>query len=191
MDTNSKHNPEINQLLIAWSEGDQTVENQLIEALYPHIHRIAHFQFKSATANSLQTTEIVNEAFILLSKQQSVAWKNKNHFLAIASKVIRRVMIDHHRSESRQKRGGHLHHVTVDRIQDLIEEPDKQSLDWLELNDLLNSLSQVDQEAALVVECKIFGGLTVAEIAEVLSKSEATVSRIWQYARSWLLLQHQ
>ncbi|WP_395375685.1 ECF-type sigma factor [Marinicella sp. W31] len=190
METSSGNiSPEIDSLLSDWSGGDINARDKLVEMLYPHIHRIAHLHVKSQSATTLQTTEIVNEAYIRLSKQESVQWKNRNHFLAIASVVIRRVMFDHYRKKSGLKRGGHLNHITVDRIQDFIPEPAQESMGWIELNDLLDALAKIDKEAAFVVECKIIGGLTLAEISEVISKSAATTAKIWQFARSWLLLQ--
>lgn len=180
---------QIDGLLQAWCDGDALVENQLIELLYPHIHRIAHFQIKSSSASALQTTELVNEAFIRISDQKSVSWQNKEHFLAIAARVIRRVIVDHYRAELSQKRGGLEQHVTLEKVQDLIENAQANELNWLELDALLLSLSDIDQEAAQVVEYKVFGGMTIPEMAHVLKVSESTISRNWQFARSWLLMQ--
>ena len=180
---------EINVLLNQWSTGNELIENKLIESLYPHIHRLAHFQLKSDSASALQTTEVVNEAFIKLNDQKSVDWKNKSHFLAIASKVIRRVIIDHYRAEYSQKRGGQDLHLTLDRIKEFIAEPNSQEMNWVELDDLISELNQIDNEAAQVVEYKIFGGMTIPEMAETMDVSESTISRNWQFAKSWMLLQ--
>ncbi|WP_223786733.1 ECF-type sigma factor [Marinicella meishanensis] len=188
----SEPNPntrEIDGLLQAWSDGDQQVEAQLIELMYPHIHRIAHFQIKSSSASALQTTELVNEAFIRISDQKSVDWQNKDHFLAIAAKVIRRVIVDHYRSELSQKRGGLEQHVTLEKVSDLIENAQANELNWLELDAMLLELSEIDAEAARVVEYKVFGGMTIPEMAHVMQVSPSTVSRNWQFARSWLLMQ--
>ncbi len=182
---------EIDDMLQAWSGGDEAVENQLIQLLYPHIHRIAHFQIKSSAASALQTTELVNEAFIRISDQKSVNWQNKDHFLAIAAKVIRRVIVDHYRSELSQKRGGLEQHVTLDRIKEFIANPSDSAMNWLELDEVLLELSQIDDEAAKVVEYKIFGGMTIPEMANVMGVSESTISRNWQFARSWLLMQYK
>jgi len=188
----SELNPDSQQidgLLQAWSSGDQQVEGQLIEMLYPHIHRIAHFQIKSKSASALQTTELVNEAFIRISDQKSVEWQNKDHFLAIASRVIRRVIVDHYRAELSQKRGGLQPHVTLEKVQDLIENAQANELNWLELDAMLTELQGIDEEAARVVEYKVFGGMTIPEMAHVMGVSESTISRNWQFARSWLLMQ--
>ncbi|WP_395374154.1 ECF-type sigma factor [Marinicella sp. W31] len=180
---------QLEQLLIQWSSGNTDVENDLIELLYPEIKKIARHHFRPSKNKLLQTTEIVNEAFIRIKKQQSVNWNSKSHFLAIASKVIRRVVVDIYRHEISQKRGGRDEHLTLERMQNIIENATPDGLDWLDLNDLLGALSQIDPMAANVVEYKIFGGLTLTEIADVLSVSKSTVSRNWQFARSWLLMQ--
>ncbi len=180
---------EVEQLLNQWSNGDQSVENKLIQALYPHIHKMAHFQLKADNASALQTTEIVSEAFIKLNDQKSVKWENKIHFLAITAKVIRAVIIDHYRAEYSQKRGGHEQHLTLERVKEFIEEPTTQDMNWLELDQLLSELNNIDPEAAQVVEYKIFGGMTISEMAETLGVSESTISRNWQFAKSWMLVQ--
>lgn len=177
----------LNELLVAWSNGRSAVEPQLIEAIYPHIHKIAHNQFKSKQASALQTTEIVNEAFMHMLEKNSTVWKNKQHFYAIAAKVIRNVVIDHHRSETRQKRGGVQANLTLERVADFIESPEDSTVDWLTLDQLINELASIDKAAAQVVEYKIFGGYTLPEMAEIMSVSESTVSRNWQFARLWLL----
>ncbi len=180
---------EIDQWLNQWSNGDESVENKLIQALYPHIHKMAHYQLKTDSASALQTTEIVSEAFIKLNDQKSVKWENKTHFLAITAKVIRAVIIDHYRAEYSQKRGGHEQHLTLERIKEFIEEPSTQDMNWLELDQLLSELNTIDPEAAQVVEYKIFGGMTIPEMAETLGVSESSVSRNWQFAKSWMLVQ--
>lgn len=189
MNRSSIPDDEIEQLLTQWSNGDVAVENKLIKSLYPHIHQIAHFQLKSDAANAMQTTEIVNEAFIKLNDQKAVYWESKTHFLAIAAKVIRAVIIDHYRAEYSQKRGGDENQLTLDRVREFIEEPTTQDMNWLELDQLLSELNQIDPEAAQVVEYKVFGGMTIPEMAESMGVSESTVSRNWQFAKSWMLLQ--
>ncbi|MFC3192677.1 ECF-type sigma factor [Marinicella sediminis] len=180
---------EITLLLDQWSHGDRAVENKLIESLYPYIHKLAHFQLKSKSASALQTTEVVNEAFIKLNHHKALDWKNKSQFLAIAAKVIRSVIIDQYRAEHSHKRGGEHQHLTLDRIQEFIEEPDQQNVNWIELDDLITQLSAIDEDAASVVEYKIFGGLTIPEMAAVMEVSESTISRNWQFARTWILMQ--
>lgn len=189
--SNSNSSEEINLLLNKWSKGNRKIENQLVDILYPDIHRIAHFQIKSNSSNALQTTEIVNEAFIKLSSQKTVNWQNKDHFLAIAAKVIRRVIVDHYRTEFRQKRGGAEVKITLDRVSELIPHANDEIFAWSELDDLLNNLSSIDAEAAQVVEYKIFGGMSIPEMSAVMSLSESTVSRNWKFAKSWLIRQYE
>jgi len=184
--TSSSSN-EIDCLLKEWSTGNKEVENQLIELLYPEIHRIAHFQIKSKSAQALQTTELVNEAFIKLKSQKTVDWQNKNHFLAIASKVIRRVIVDQYRAEYSQKRGGAEQHITLDSASSFMHNSEHNEFDWLELNGLINALNDVDPRAAQVVEYKVFGGMTIPEMAAAMSVSEPTISRNWKFAKTWLL----
>jgi len=189
--TEKNDSGQIDEMLSRWSSGESEIEERLIELLYPHIHKIAHFQIKSKAAAALQTTEIVSEAFIRLSDQKTVDWKNKKHFLAIAAKVIRRVIVDHYRTEISQRRGGQEQHLTLERMQDFIEDPANVQFDWLELNELLDKLNEIDTDAAQVVEYKVFGGLTIPEMAETMAVSKSTISRNWQFAKSWLLLKLQ
>ena len=187
MSISSPKMSDIGDLLNQWSLGNDSVENQLIELLYPEIHRIAHFQIKSQSAQALQTTELVNEAFIKLKSQKTVDWQNKNHFLAIASKVIRRVVVDQYRSEYSQKRGGAEQHITLDSASSIMQGTECIQFDWLALNELIDSLKEVDFRAAEVVEYKVFGGMTIPEMAAVMSVSEPTISRNWKFAKTWLL----
>lgn len=189
----SKHtmnqSDEINQLLVEWSKGNRQVESKLMSAVYPMIHRIAHRQFKLNHANSLQTTEIVNEAFINLRNQKSLTFKNEKNFYFIITKVIRNIVVDHFRSEASQKRGGMDKLLTLDRLEGLIELDETSVYDWLTIDHLLGELEKIDIEASKVVEYKIFGGFTISEIAGIMSVSESTVSRNWKFARLWLLSQ--
>lgn len=186
---NGNNKNEIDYLLQEWSSGDGKTENKLIDLLYPEIHKIAHFQIKSKSARALQTTELVSEAFIRLNAQKSVNWQNKNHFLAIASKVIRRVVVDFYRSDLSLKRGGAEKHITLSSVEEIISVDDNQHFDWLSLDELIKQLNGIDEDAAAVVEYKIFGGMTIPEIAATMSVSESTVSRNWKFARTWLLQQ--
>lgn len=185
MSRNNKN--EIDYLLQEWSDGDIDSENKLINLLYPEIHKIAHFQIKSHSARALQTTELVSEAFIRLNAQKSVNWQNKNHFLAIASKVIRRVVVDFYRSELSLKRGGLEKHITLSSVEELVSVEDSRNFDWLSLDELMKTFYEIDEDAASVVEYKIFGGMTIPEIAEAMKVSESTVSRNWKFARTWLI----
>jgi RNA polymerase sigma-70 factor (ECF subfamily) len=180
---------QITNLLDRWSDGEDEVEGQLIEQLYPFIHKLAHFQLKSRSASALQTTEVVNEAFIKLNDHKALDWKNRNQFMAIAAKVIRSVVIDQYRAEHSHKRGGEYHHLTLERFQEMIDQPNQEGINWLELDDLIRQLSAIDEDASQVVEYKIFGGMTIPEMAGVMKVSESTISRNWQFAKTWILMQ--
>ncbi len=179
----------INYLLTDWSNGNQQAETKLLEVLHPYIHDIAHRQFKSKGGCALQTTEIVNEAYIKLRQQKSLIWQNKQHFLAVAAKVIRHVIVDHFRSEKRKKRGGIKVHLTLERLEEMIQTPSASEFDWIAVDHLLHELEAIDPQAAQVAEYKVFGGLTIPQMAAALSVSESTVSRNWKFARLWLLSQ--
>ncbi len=179
-------NAKIECLLTRWSDGDQSCESELMELIYPHIHALAKREFKSVGSNQLQTTELVNEAFIQLS-QSKKNWKNQSHFLAITSKVIKQILIQKHRAEHAQKRGSGMRHLTVERLEHLIDNNPSSTPCWYELSSLLEELKQIDELAADVVLYKVFGGMTRTEIADVLKISESNVSRLWSFARLWLL----
>lgn len=186
-----KNTKDLDHLLKQWSTGDENCEEILIGLLYPEIHRIAHFQMKLSAASALQTTELVNEAYIKLSSQKSVNWKNKNHFLAIAAKVIRRVVIDHYRSEHSLRRGGAENFVTLNSAEGLMPGSENSQFDWLVLDDLITKLRAIDKSAADIVEYKIFGDMTLGEMAMTMSVSESTISRNWKFAKTWILQQWQ
>ncbi|WP_223789952.1 ECF-type sigma factor [Marinicella meishanensis] len=176
-------------LLAAWKNGDREAERQLIELLYPQIHRIAKHQFKSRQASAMQTTEIVNEAFIKLQAAKGLELKDRSHFFALTARVMRHVVVNHFRDETRDKRGGADQLLTIDRFAEVIESPESSVFDWLQVDRLLTDLSGIDFDAAQVVEYRVFADLTIPEVAEVMNTSESTVSRNWQFARLWLLAQ--
>lgn len=178
-------------LLVAWKNGDQEAEQQLMAWLYPQIHRLAKQQVKSRGASALQTTEIVNEAFIKLHSADGLALQDRSHFFALTARVMRQVVVDHFRSESREKRGGAEQLLTIDRFAEVIESPESSQFDWLNVDRLLTHLEQIDAAAAQVVEYRVFADLTIPEVAEVMNTSESTVSRNWKFARLWLLAQLQ
>ncbi len=187
--TDKKNTKRINQLLVEWSDGNIDVKNEVIQALYPELHSIAHKHFKSKSASTFQTTEIVNEAFIKLNNKNISGWQNKAQFLCFASKVIRSIVVDNYRSKQSQKRGGEQYHMSLERLDTMIESPKGSTHDWFELDQMLNLLAQRDKLAAQVVELKVFGGLTIPEMAKFLKVSESSVVRNWSFARSWLLMQ--
>ena len=134
--------------------------------------------------HSLQATALVNEAYLRLINARDVAWQNRAHFLAVAARVMRRILVDHARSRQYQKRGGLAAHLTLDEALIVASEPDR---DFVALDEALTTLATVDLRKSQVVELRFFGGLTVEETAEALHISRDTVKRDWKMAKLWLL----
>lgn len=177
----------ITDLLHAWKGGDRSVENTLIERIYPVLHDLARAQlFRSGGPATLRATELAHEAYERLHRQQGVDWRDRSHFFAIAATVIRRVLVDHVRQRHSAKRGGGTVVVALDeRLSgELPTQPD--GVDWLALDQALDGLERMDSDCARVVELRVFSGLTVDEVADVLGSSSATVGRQWRFARAWL-----
>ena len=177
-------------LLNRWTSGDKSIENELIQYIYPLIHLAAKKQLNiNSDHNTLEATEVVHEAFINLQNQNKIIWKNRNQFLAISTQIIRRIIIDDYRAKNSQKRGGGEQNLTIDRLSSIIVGEIDISFDLLEFDNLLTSLQSIDEEAAKVVELRFYGGLTKEETAQVCGISISNVSRNWSFARSWLLNQ--
>ena len=179
--------PSITQLLESWKRGDRSVENRLAALIYPVLRELARAQLRrGGGALTLAATELVHEAYERLHRQQQVDWQNRSHFFAIAATIMRRVVVDHLRQRSAEKRGGEAVLVPLDvaMAEELAAPSD--SVDWLALDQALSALAGIDTECARVVELRLFSGLTVEAIAEVLGSSTATVGRQWRFARVWL-----
>lgn len=180
----------ITLLLGRWREGDREAEAALVAQLYPQLRRMAAAQSaRQGTPLTLAPTELANEAYMRLREQQQVDWKNRDHLFAILATVLRRVLIDHLRERSAEKRGAG--HVVVD-LGGLGEHqhPSTPShFEWLALEQALEQLQALDAEVARVVELRLFAGLGPGEIAGVTGSSVATVGRQWRFARSWLAVQ--
>jgi len=180
-------NISITEWLGRWRSGDKVAEARLIAAVYPVLRDIARSQVRRhGGALTLQATELANEAYAKLFRQQVVDWKNRDHFYAVAATVIRRVAVDYLRLRGRDKRGGGLPFLPLDeRLPDSAPVIDE-SIDWLGFDAALTELAQVDATCAKVVELKFFSGLTTEKIAEVERSSVATIGRQWRFARAWL-----
>jgi RNA polymerase sigma factor (TIGR02999 family) len=187
---------EITSLLRAWSQGDATALDRLTPLLYDELRRLAHHYMRHERAgHTLQTTALVNEAYLRLVEVKNVAWQDRVHFLAIAARVMRRILVDAARTRASVKRGGRLERVDHSNPIDFDQLPaadTDRAAELCALDDALNGLSQMDARRAQVVELRFFGGLTVEETAEVLKVSPQTVMRDWNLARAWLAreLQH-
>jgi RNA polymerase sigma-70 factor (ECF subfamily) len=172
------------QLLIDWSGGDTAALEKLTPLIYDELHRLAHrFLRRERGGHTLQTTALVNEAYLRLVDQRNLRWQNRAHFFAIAAHVMRRILIDYARRRQYAKRGGGAPHVALDEAAVLSEE---RAADLIELDEALDSLAVIDPQQSRVVELRFFGGLTIEETAEVLKLSHDMVKREWSTAKAWL-----
>lgn len=175
---------DITELLQAWSEGDSSALERLVPLVYDELHRLAHrYMSREQPGNVLQTTALINEAYLRLVDRGHRHWRNRAHFLAAAAQVMRRILVDFARSRDSQKRGGRLRQVSLDEARLLSDEKD---LDLVALNDALDELASRDERMSKVVELRFFGGLTSEETAEVLRVSPNTVLLDWSLAKAWL-----
>jgi RNA polymerase sigma factor (TIGR02999 family) len=177
--------PQVTSLLLAWGQGDKAALDSLIPLVHQELRRLAHrYMAGERTGHTLQTTALVNEAYLRLVDCRQVRWQDRTHFFAVSAKLMRRILVDFARSHHYQKRGAGVRPVSLDENLDLGRE---KSTNLVALDDALEALAAVDPRKSKVVELKFFGGLTVEEIAEVLQVSPQTVLRDWKLARSWLL----
>ena len=171
-------------LLVAWSNGDQAALDQLMPLVHDELRRMAHRYMRGERpGHTLQATAVVNEAYLRLIEIRRVQWHNRTQFFALAARSMRRILVDAARAHRSQKRGGGAHAVTLDEALVVAEEP---SAALIALDDALEALKQLNERKARVVELRYFGGLTVAETAEILKVSPETVMRDWDFARAWL-----
>jgi RNA polymerase sigma factor (TIGR02999 family) len=174
----------ITQLLRAWGEGNKEALDKLIPIVYQELRRIASRQIrKESPGHTLQTTALINEAYCKLVDQKNVQWQNRSQFFGIAAKLMRRILVDHARAQSRTKRGGSAQKISLD--DNIVVSPDR-SAELLALDDALSRLAEFDPQKSRIVEMKFFGGLSNEEIAEVEQVSKRTVIREWRKARAWL-----
>ncbi len=176
---------EVTQLLVAWSEGDQTALEKLVPLVYDELHRLARrYMRRERARHTLQTTALVNEAYLRLVDLKRVRWQNRAHFFAVSAQVMRRILVDFARSRRYQKRGGSAFQVSFERALNIGEQRDT---DLVALDDALGALAEVDPRKSKVVELRFFGGLSVEDTAHVLKVSPDTVMRDWKMAKVWLL----
>jgi len=175
---------DVTQLLRAWSEGDHQALEKLTPLVYAELHRRAHWQMANErSGQTLQTTALVNEIYVQLIDLRGVTWRDRAHFFALSSRLIRRVLIDAARAKAAQKRGGRASHVELDENLLVSQEP---RADVIALDDALTALAAIDERKSQVVELRFFGGLGIEETAEVLKVSPETVKRDWKLAKAWL-----
>ena len=175
---------EVTQLLLDWSSGDKAALDKLMPLVYEELRRLAHhYMGRERAGHTLQTTAIVNEAYLHLIDQRNVQWQNRAHFFGIAAHLMRRVLADHARSRRSAKRGGGARQVSLEEAMIVSEE---RVADMEALDDALNSLAEIDERKSQIVEMRFFGGLSIKETAEVLGVSPGTVMRDWTLAKAWL-----
>lgn len=175
---------EITDLLQAWREGDEQAREDLIPLVFDDLRRIARRQFDlEKPGHTLQPTALVNELYMKLIDQRRVSWDNRREFFAVAAKMIRRILVDHARKRRAAKRGSGGPKISLDEAigVSLGEHPNVLALD-----DALKGLAKVDSRGSRVVELRIFGGLTLEEIAEVMEIGRSTVVRDWNFSKRWL-----
>ena len=175
---------EITQLLAEWSNGNQTVLDKLYPLVYDELHKMAQrYMNRERPGHTLQTTALINEAYVRLVDQKQVHWQNRAHFFAISAQIMRRILIDHARRRDYAKRGGGAQKISLDETAIMAVEP---ASGLVLLDEALNRLGEIDPRRSQVVELRYFGGLNNEEIAGVLKISENTVTRDWNMARAWL-----
>jgi RNA polymerase sigma factor (TIGR02999 family) len=175
---------EITDLLQAWERGEQSALEKLIPLVETELRRLAKaYMRRERSGHILQTTALINEAYIKLLGQTRVHWQNRSHFYAIAAQCMRRVLMDYAKARSRGKRGGDARQVELSAVS-LISEA--QSEELLALDDALKKLTVEDERKSRIVELRYFGGYDMEEIAEILNVSATTVARDWRLARAWL-----
>jgi RNA polymerase sigma factor (TIGR02999 family) len=180
--TPSSHN--ITQLLVAWSDGDQAALEQLTPLVYKELHRLARrYMAGERPGHLLQTSALVNEAYMRLIDWKNVHWQNRAHFFGVAAKLMRHILVDFAHSLQYAKRGGGLLRVSLAEAENVAE---KSSADLIALDEALQMLATLDARQSQVVELRFFGGLGLEEIAEVLKVSVGTVRRDWSLAKAWL-----
>ena len=177
---------EVTGLLQAWSEGDQGALERLLPLVESELRRLARsYMARERRGHTLQTTALINEAFIRLTAGKPIQWKDRAHFIGISARLMRRVLVDHARARGYQKRGGDIQKVSLDDR--LIVGPSQPTLDLVALDRALEVLAAIDPRKARVIDLRFFGGLSVEETAEVLQVSTDTVKKDWRLAKLWLL----
>jgi RNA polymerase sigma-70 factor (ECF subfamily) len=175
---------QVTKLLQAWSQGEEAALDRLLPVVHQELRRLARgYMFGERVGHTLQTTALVNEAYLRLVNARQVNWQNRAHFFALSAQLMRRILVDAARAHRDQKRGGRNPKVTLDEA---LVGPQESGQDLVALDDALNRLAEVDPRKSRVVELRFFGGLRVEETAEVLKVHPNTVLRDWRLAKMWL-----
>jgi len=175
---------EITQLLVKWRQGDTNAADHLVELVYPELRRMARRQMARENPNhTLQTSALLNEAYLRLVGQQKTDWQSRAHFYAVAAQVMRHILVDHARRHLYDKRGAGVQHIP---LEDAMVYQQDRAADLVALDEALSSLGKLDPRRSQIIELKFFGGLNAEEIGEVLKISPSTVQREWRAAKAWL-----
>lgn len=176
--------PDVTKLLQQWSDGDAAAFEKLMPLVYDELHRLAHQHMRrEKPGNILQTSALINEAFLRLVAEPKIHWQNRAHFFGIAARLMRRILVDEARKRNSTKRGGAAIQVSLDEATRVAQE---RAASVVALDDALKTLEAIDSRQGKIVELRFFGGLSIEETAEVLKVSRGTVMRDWTFARAWL-----
>jgi RNA polymerase sigma factor (TIGR02999 family) len=176
--------PGLTELLSEWRQGDQSALNRLTPLVYDELRRIAHrYVQRERNGRTLETTALVNEAYLRLAGQKKIEWQNRAHFFAVTAQVMRHILIDHARRRQFAKRGGDARQVSLEEAETMSQD---RAGELLALNEALDELAKLDARKSRVVELRYFGGLGLEETAAVLEVSVMTVRRDWRAAKAWL-----
>jgi RNA polymerase sigma-70 factor, ECF subfamily len=175
---------QVTQLLIAWSGGDPAARDELMPLVYEELRRLAHQCMRRERAtHTLQTSALINEAYLRLVDQKNIQWQDRAHFFGIAARLMRQVLVDYARTRNYSKRGGDGRRVSLDEAMIVSKE---RAAEVVALDEALKTLAGIDPRQSQIVELRFFGGLTIEETAEVLAVSAGTVMRDWTLAKAWL-----
>jgi RNA polymerase sigma factor (TIGR02999 family) len=175
---------EVTQMLIDWSNGDQTALDKLIPVVYTELRKLADKRLRRRRPDyTIQTTALVHEAYIHLIDCNNIDWKNRAHFFGVAAQLMRNVLVDYARKQASSKRGGGMYRLTLD---DSLKISDEQDVDLMALDEALLKLEDFDPQKNRIIEMRYFAGLTIEETAEALGISATTVKREWSFAKAWL-----
>jgi len=175
---------QVTELLKEWSDGDETALEQLMPLVYGELHRLAHQHMRrEKSGHILQTSALINEAYLCLVDEPQIHWQNRAHFFGIAARLMRRILVDEARKRNSAKRGGDAIQVS---LHEAMTVPEEQAANVVALDDALKGLETIDSRQSEIVELRFFGGLSIEETADVLKVSPGTVMREWTFARAWL-----
>jgi RNA polymerase sigma factor (TIGR02999 family) len=176
---------DITSILEAWNLGEVDALPRLVPMVHRELQRLARsYMWGERPGHTLETNALVNEAYLRLTELHKIEWKNRDHFLAIAARIMRRILVDSARMRKAEKRGGDLERVTFDEA---LPGFGNRRFDFVLLDEAIEALNRLDQRKAKVVELRFFGGLSVKETAQVLDISVATVMRDWEFSKAWIL----